>query len=290
MLICWFLSSFVSDISAMLALVAFRSDSMLLTLLLMPLTLTVIMVTCLFFSDSGPFVFPWSVQVAFFSCWDYLDVGGSKCYFLFLLVVAFVGRWRTGSVGVSVVYSGSGFVDICLSGSGLFISGSGLFWFLLCFFSFWLPGVGLWFCRGCVYLVGFCFLSGVCDSSPFRPCCVVFCVWMSFYFCCCGEVGGFHSCGVFSGHSGPCLVCALCGFRGFSFLVWSFVFYGGGVVVCLLSCRLSSCSLCLLSGVLVLCLFCDLSVVLSGVRGEISTGSSVCRNWHWSPRRWRERC
>ena len=157
------------------------------------------------------------------------------------------------------------------------------------FFSFWLPGVGLWFCRGCVYLVGFCFLSGVCGSIPFRPCCVVFCVWMSFYFCCCGEVGGFHSCGVFSGRSGPCLVCALCGFRGFSFLVWSFVFYGGGgggggVVVCLLSCRLSSCSLCLLSGVLVLCLFCGLSVVLSGVRGEISTGSLVCRYWHWSPR------
>ena len=51
MLICCLLSSFVSVISAMLALVAFRSDSMLLTLLLMPLTLTVIMVICLFFSD-----------------------------------------------------------------------------------------------------------------------------------------------------------------------------------------------------------------------------------------------
>ena len=58
MLICWFLSSFVSVISAMLALIAFRSDSMLLTLHLMPLTLTVIMVICFVFSDSGPFCFP----------------------------------------------------------------------------------------------------------------------------------------------------------------------------------------------------------------------------------------
>ena len=134
MLICCFLSSFVSVISAMLALVAFRSDSMLLTLLLMPLTLTVIMVICLFFSDSGPFVFPWSVQVTFVSCWDYLDVGGSKCYFLSFLVSTFVIRWRAGSVGVFVVCSGSGFVVFCLSDSGLFISDSSLFWFLLCFF------------------------------------------------------------------------------------------------------------------------------------------------------------
>ena len=72
--------------------------------------------------------------MAFVSCWDYLDVGGSKCYFLFFLVGAFIGRWRAGSVGVFVVCSGSDFVVFCLSGSGLFISGSGLFWFLLCFF------------------------------------------------------------------------------------------------------------------------------------------------------------
>ena len=59
--------------------------------------------------------------------------------------------------------------------------------------------------------------------------------------------------------------------------------WGGGVVACLLSCLPPSCSLYLLSGVLVLCLFSGLSVILSGVLGEISKGSSVCRNWHWSP-------
>ena len=194
MLICWLLSSFVSVIRAMLALVASMSDSMLFTLLLMPLTLTVIMVICLFFLILFPFFLPWSVQLALVSCWDYLDVGGSEGYFLSFLVGVSVSGWRSGSDGVFVVYSGSGFVVFGLSVSGLFVSGSGLIWFLLYFF---LRNSWSW----SMILSRLCMSSGlllrdwfdVCGSSPLlcRPCCVVSCVWMSFYFCCCGGVGFF---------------------------------------------------------------------------------------------------
>ena len=86
-----------------------------------------------FFWFWSSFFLPWSVQLAFVSCWDYIDVCGPECYCLSFLVGIFVSRWRAGSVGAFVVYSGPGFV-IFLSGSGLFISWSGLFWFLLYLF------------------------------------------------------------------------------------------------------------------------------------------------------------
>ena len=56
MLICWFFSSLVSVIRATSAFVAVRSDSILVVLLLIPLTFTVIIVSCLFFLILGLFV------------------------------------------------------------------------------------------------------------------------------------------------------------------------------------------------------------------------------------------
>ena len=92
MLICLFLSSFVSDISAMLALVAFRSDSMLLTLLLMPLTLTVIMVICFFFLILALLYFPGWFRWPSFLAWIILMlVGPNVTFFSFWWAPLLVG-------------------------------------------------------------------------------------------------------------------------------------------------------------------------------------------------------
>ena len=164
MLTCWLVSSFVSVISAMLALVAFRSDSMLFILLLMPLTLIVIMVICLFFLILVLFFFFGRLgRPSFLAGIILMLVGPNVTFFPFWWVFLLMG----GGLGL-MVFSLLNLALVLLSS------------------------------------VGFCYLIGVCGGSPFPLHCIVFCVWMNFYFCCCGGVGIFHSGGVFSGHGGPC--------------------------------------------------------------------------------------
>ena len=142
MLICWLLSSFVSVIRAMLALVASMSDSMLFTLLLMPLTLTVIMVICLFFlilflfSFLGRFSWP-----SFLAGIILMLVGPKVTFFPFWWASLLVG----GGLGL-MVFSLFILAMVLLSSVCLFLVCSFLALVLFgsyCIFSFGIPGVDL---------------------------------------------------------------------------------------------------------------------------------------------------
>ena len=154
-LICWFLSSFVSAMRATSAFVAFRSDSMFFILLLIPLTFTVIMVYCLFFLIVTCFF-----VLVFLSWFSYLPgiifismgpdatfflPGGWCClvWFCFFLALVFF---------FCFLIAGGG------SGSGFIVLGSGFCCHLLGFFfltswSWFIILPSLWRFNGLLLLV-----------------------------------------------------------------------------------------------------------------------------------------